>query len=262
MPEASNEPLVTLETTDSGVAIVTLRNPKVNALSHAVLTELRDHAVALRSDPPGAVIVTGGDRVFAAGADIAEFDGPDAAREAGTLFLEATAALEAIPRAVIAAVAGFALGGGLEIALACDFRMITDSARLGLPEVLLGILPGGGGTQRLPRLVGPSRAKDLILSGRQVRPDEALAMGLADRVVPADSLQTEALGWAESFARGAVLAQGFAKTAVNRGIEGTLDEGLAIEQDAFVDAFRTEDARIGIDSFLQHGPGKAEFTGR
>src|SRR5699024_5177525 len=141
MTENVTDPLVTLTTTDSGVAIITLDNPKVNALSRAVLTQLRDIAAELRDDPPGAVIVTGGERVFAAGADIAEFAGPEAARETGSLFLEAAAALEAIPRAVIAAVAGFALGGGLEVALACDFRMVTESARLGLPEILLGIIP-------------------------------------------------------------------------------------------------------------------------
>lgn len=259
MSEAS---LVELERTDSGVAIITLANPKVNALSRALLTQLKATAEQLVIDPPRAVVVTGGDRVFAAGADIAEFAGPDEARETGALFLEAAAALEAIPRAVIAAVAGFALGGGLEVALACDFRMATSSARLGLPEVLLGIIPGGGGTQRLPRLIGPSRAKDLIFSGRQVRADEALRIGLVDRVVEPDDLRSEALAWAESFASGAVLAQGFAKAAVDRGIETTLDGGLAIEQEVFEAVFRTEDASIGIASFLEHGPGKAEFQGR
>lgn len=255
-------PLVDLELLDSGVAVVTLQNPKVNALSSAVLTELRDIAVRLRDDPPGAVVLTGGDRVFAAGADITEFDGPERARETGGLFIETAAALESIPRAVIAAIAGFALGGGLEIALACDLRMASSSARLGLPEVLLGIIPGGGGTQRLPRLVGPSRAKDLILSGRQVRPDEALSIGLVDRVVEPEALQAEAIAWAEQFAAGAVLAQGFAKAAVDRGLETTLEDGLRIEQDVFQDVFRTEDARIGIASFMEHGPGRAKFTGR
>jgi len=255
-------PLVDLDLLDSGVAVVTLRNPKVNALSSAVLTELAAVARRLGDDPPGAVVLTGGDRVFAAGADITEFGGPEDARRIGALFVEAGNALAAIPRATIAAVAGFALGGGLEIALACDLRIATTSARLGLPEIQLGILPGGGGTQRLPRLIGTSRAKELILTGRHVRAEEALAIGLVNRVVEPEALRDEAVTWAEQLAAGAVVAQGLAKAAIDRGVEGTLDAGLALEQDAFEAVFRTDDARIGVASFLEHGPGKATFTGR
>src|SRR5204862_7537622 len=129
--------------------------------------------------------IWGGDRIFAAGADIAEFGGPDEAWTIGGGFHTALDAIAAIPRAVIAAITGYALGGGCELALACDFRVVADTAKLGQPEILLGIIPGGGGTQRLPRLVGAARAKDIILTGRQVPADEALTIGLVDRVVPA-----------------------------------------------------------------------------
>jgi enoyl-CoA hydratase len=259
---AAPAPLVGLERLDNGVAVVTLQNPKVNALASGVLGELHAVVESLAADLPGAVVLTGGDKVFAAGADITEFDSPEVARELGGLFVQVGSALAGLPRVTIAAIAGFALGGGLEVALACDFRMVTTNARLGLPEIQLGILPGGGGTQRLPRLIGPSRAKELILSGRHVRADEALSIGLADRVVDPESLRTAAVEWAETFATGALVAQGLAKGAVDRGLQVDLDTGLAIEQDAFVEVFRSDDARIGIASFLEHGPGKAAFTGR
>ena len=258
----TTQPLVTIERRDDGVAVVTLENPKVNALSSEVLRQLRAAAESLTEQPPGAVVITGGERVFAAGADITEFAGPDEARIIGGLFLDALNAVAAIPRATIAAVAGFALGGGCELALACDFRLATPKTRFGQPEILLGIIPGGGGTQRLARLVGPARAKDLIFSGRQVRADEALAMGLADRVVEADALHAEALAWAAELASGAVAAQALAKAAIDRGLDGPLAAGLDLEQQLFVEVFRTDDARIGVQSFQEHGPGHATFTGR
>lgn len=253
---------VTLERREDGVAVVTLRNPKVNALASHVLEALRDVATTLSADPPGAVVITGGDRVFAAGADITEFGGPEEARHIGRLFLEALGAVAAIPRVTIAAIAGFALGGGCELALACDLRIASRSARLGQPEVLLGVIPGGGGTQRLARLVGPSRAKDLILSGRQVTAEEALAIGLVDRLTEPDALTADALAWAAEFARGAVVAQGLAKAAIDDGLDVSLAAGLEIEQERFVEVFASDDARLGIASFLEHGPGKATFTGR
>lgn len=254
--------LVELERGADGVAVITLRNGKVNSLSKAVLTQLLAVAEQLTIDPPGAVIVTGSDRIFAAGADISEFAGPDEARQIGTLFVAALNAVAAIPRMVIAAVAGPALGGGCELALACDMRVAGDSARFGQPEILLGIIPGGGGTQRLPRLVGPARAKDMILTGRQVAADEALSIGLVDEVVPRDSLMTRARELAAELARGPVLAHALAKAAIDDGLQVTLAEGLALEQAAFVEVFGTEDARVGVASFLEHGPGKAAFTGR
>ena len=254
--------LVHTELRDDGVAVLRLDNPKVNALSGALLGELEEAAVALTKDPPGAVVVTGGDRIFAAGADISEFGGPDEARQIGGRFLRALDALAAIPRCVIAAIGGFALGGGCELALACDLRIASERAKLGQPEILLGIIPGGGGTQRLARLVGPSRAKDLILTGRQVGADEALRIGLVDEVVAPDELHDRALALAAELAKGAVVAQGLAKRAIDRGLDRSLAEGLALEQELFAEVFTTEDSRIGVASFLESGPGAAEFRGR
>ena len=255
-------PLVSVERREDSVALLTLENPKVNALSRALLGQLLGHAHALHEDPPGAVVVTGSDRIFAAGAEISEFGGPQEAASYGAEFREAFDALASIPRATIAAIRGYALGGGLELALAADLRIAAEGARLGQPEILLGIIPGGGGTQRLARLVGPARAKDLIFSGRHVPADEALAIGLLDRVVPADSVLDSALGWAAELAGGAVVAQGLAKQAIDEGLDVALEVGLQIEQDRFVDSFRTEDSQVGIASFLTKGPGKAVFTGR
>jgi enoyl-CoA hydratase len=253
--------LIQLERRDDGVAVITLDNPKVNSLSTFMLRRLRSTIAELQDDLPGAVVITGGDRIFAAGADIAEFNGPDEAYEIGLQFREAFDAVAALPRVTLAAVAGFALGGGCELALACDMRIAADNARFGQPEVLLGIVPGGGGTQRLARLVGPAKAKDLILSGRQVRADEALSMGLVDEVVPAGDLMARALEKAASFARGAVAAHALAKRAIDDGLNGSLEAGLDLEQQVFVEVFHTRDSRIGIDSFREHGPGQANFTG-
>ncbi len=259
---STDTPLVHVDRRDDGVALVTLDNPKVNALSRELLRQLEAAAGGLAADPPGAVVVTGGDRIFAAGADIAEFGGPEEARVVGGGFQRALDAVAAIPRCVIAAISGFALGGGCELALACDLRIASERAKLGQPEILLGIIPGGGGTQRLARLVGPAKAKDLVLTGRQVAADEALRIGLVDEVVPPDELHPRALALAAELARGAVVAQEFAKRAIDRGLEGPLDAGLALEQDLFADVFATEDAGIGVASFLEHGPGKATFVGR
>ncbi len=250
-----------LDRRDDGVAVVTLDNPKVNSLSTYVLRELARVVDELRQDLPGAVVFTGGPRIFAAGAEISEFGGPDEAYEIGSEFRRTFDAIAELPRVTVAAVAGYALGGGCELALACDFRIAADNAKFGQPEILLGIIPGGGGTQRLARLVGPARAKDLILSGRQVRADEALAMNLVDAVVAADEVETRALARAAEFATGAVAAQGLAKRAIDEGLDGSLEEGLALEQQLFVEVFHTRDSRIGVESFLANGPGKAQFTG-
>ena len=258
----STETFITVDRRDDGVALVRLDRPKMNALSAALLQELAVAADALTENPPGAVVVWGGDRIFAAGADISEFGGPAEARTIGGRFREALDAVAAIPRATIAAVNGYALGGGCELALACDLRVVADTAKFGQPEILLGIIPGGGGTQRLARLVGASRAKDIILTGRQVDADEALRIGLADRVVPSDQVLTAALELAASLASGAVVAQGLAKRAIDAGLEGALADGLGLEQDLFADVFKTDDAGIGVKSFLEQGPGKAKFTGR
>lgn len=250
-----------------GVAVLTLRHGKVNALSTAVLAELRDAARGLVEDPPGAVIVTGGAEIFAAGADITEFDGSEEARRIAGMFREALDAVTSIPRMVIAAVNGVALGGGCELALACDMRVASTRSRFGLPEIQLGIIPGGGGTQRLARLVGPAKAKDLICSGRQVRAPEALEMGLVDELVEPDEEEQDtvlrrARELATDFAGGALAAQAFAKRAIDQGLDGDLATGLDLEAELFASVFDTEDAGIGVASFLQHGPGKATFTGR
>jgi enoyl-CoA hydratase len=267
----ADEPLVHVERRGDGVAVLRLDNPKVNALSTALLRELAVAAEGLRDDPPGAVVVTGGDRIFAAGAEISEFLSAEAPEEVvsraeaehiGQHFLWALNAVAEIPRATIAAISGFALGGGCELALACDFRIASEKAKLGQPEILLGIIPGGGGTQRLARLIGPARAKDLIFTGRQVRADEALAMGLVDEVVPHEEVLERALAKAGELARGAVVAQGLAKRAIDRGLDITLNGGLDLEQQLFAEVFGTDDASVGVKTFLEKGPGQAEFSGR
>jgi enoyl-CoA hydratase len=253
--------VVQVERRDDGVAVVRLDNPKVNSLSTYMLRRLGRAFAELRADPPGAVVVTGGDRIFAAGAEISEFGGPDEAYEIGLVFRDTFDAVAELPRVTIAAISGYALGGGCELALACDFRVASESAKLGQPEILLGITPGGGATQRLTRLVGPARAKDLILTGRQVRAEEALAMGLVDEVVPPERVLERALERAAEFARGPVVAQGLAKQAIDEGLDGSLEAGLEAEQRAFVEVFHSRDSQIGVESFLEHGPGKANFTG-
>jgi enoyl-CoA hydratase len=257
-----SDELVLLERRDDGVAVVTLNNPKVNALSQEVLAALADVVEQLGVDPPGAVVITGGERIFAAGADISQFGGSAEARVITEGFHAALDAVAAIPRFVIAAVSGYALGGGCELALACDYRIAAERAVFGQPEILLGIIPGGGGTQRLSRAVGASRAKELMITGRQVRADEALRIGLADEVVPNDELHDRAIALAAEVARGALVAQALTKRAVDEGLSMSLEAGLLLERDLFEDVFSSDDSQIGVRSFLAHGPGKAEFTGR
>ena len=254
--------LIEVERPADGVAYVRLRNGKVNSLSSAVLRRLREIAEELTAEPPGAVVVTGSERIFAAGADIAEFAGPDEAREIGRLFVDALGAVAAIPRVVIAAVSGPALGGGCELALACDLRIASSTAKFGQPEILLGIIPGGGGTQRLARLIGPSRAKDLVLSGRAINAEEAHRIGLVDEVVDADAFAARVHELAARYAAGPLQAHAIAKRVIDAGLDTTLAAGLELEQDGFAEVFATDDARIGVASFLENGPGKAEFTGR
>jgi enoyl-CoA hydratase len=253
---------ISVEQTDDGVAVVRLDRPKMNALSVQLLDELYAAARDLADDPPGAVVFWGGERIFAAGAEISEFGGSEEAAMIGGKFRAALDAVAAIPRATIAAITGYALGGGCELALACDFRVCADNAKLGQPEILLGIIPGGGGTQRLPRLIGPAKAKDIIFTGRQVAADEALRIGLVDTVVPAGDVLATALDYAARLARGAVMAHALAKDAIDRGLEREIGIGLTIEQENFVDVFRTADAKTGVASFLANGPGKAVFEGR
>ncbi|HET9690013.1 MAG TPA: enoyl-CoA hydratase/isomerase family protein [Acidimicrobiales bacterium] len=254
--------LVHLQRRPDNVALVTLDRPKANALSIELLAQLEAVADALAADLPGAVVVTGGPKIFAAGADISGFGGPDEAAAYGAQFRRSFDKLAALPRAVVAAVAGYALGGGCELALACDLRVASQTATFGQPEILLGIIPGAGGTQRLTRLVGPGRAKELVLTGRQVKADEALAIGLVERVVPAGGELDAALELAATLAAGPLVAHGHAKAAIDGGLDGPLAAGLDLEAERFVEVFRTDDAANGVRSFLEKGPGKATFRGR
>ncbi len=255
---------VRLEVTD-GVGTIRLDRPKMNAISLQVQAELRDAAVeATERDDVRAVVVWGGERVFAAGNDVkemAELSHADMVRLAAGL-QSAVTAVARIPKPVVAAVNGYALGGGCELALAADYRIAADDATLGQPETLLGIIPGAGGTQRLARLVGPSRAKDLIFTGRFVKADEALAIGLVDRLVPAADVRDAAAAWAGGFRSAAALALRAAKESVDRGLDTDLESGLEIEREQFVALFATEDRTRGMTSFVENGPGKATFVGR
>ena len=255
--------LVLTEHLDGGVALLRLNRPPMNPLSVALLGDLRDAALELAADASvKAVVVAGSEKALAAGADISELRDQAGARASADAFRAAFDAVASIPRPVIAAIRGYALGGGFELALACDLRVAAENTRVGQPEILLGVLPGAGGTQRLARLVGPARTKELVWSGRQVRADEALALGLLDRVVPSDEVEENASHWAAHLGAGAVVAIGLAKRVIDDGLGRPLAEGLDMEADAFVEAFGTEDARVGVESFLEHGAGKANFSGR
>ncbi len=255
---------VRLEVTD-GVGTIRLDRPKMNAISLAVQAGLREAAAeATARDDVKAVVIWGGERIFAAGNDVtemAEFDYTDMVDAAGPI-QQAVNDIARIPKPVVAAVNGYALGGGCELALAADIRIAADNAVFGQPEVLLGIIPGAGGTQRLSRLVGPSKAKDLIFTGRFVKADEALQIGLVDKIVPADQVYAEAVAWAAQFANAATYAVRAAKEAIDRGLESDLETGLAIERHQFASVFATRDRSIGMKSFVESGPGKAQFEGR
>jgi len=250
---------------EAGVGTIRLERPPMNALSRQVQEEIREAALeaAARVDVR-AVVVYGGPKVFAAGADIkemAEMSYQDMLVASGPLQSAFTAVAQ-IPKPVVAAVTGYALGGGCELALCCDLRVIGDNAKMGQPEILLGIIPGAGGTQRLPRLIGPSRAKELIFTGRFVGAEEALRIGLADRVVAPDDVYTEALALAQQLAAGPQLALRAAKLAIDAGLGSDLDTGLELERLNFAGLFATDDRTVGMVSFIESGPGKAQFTGR
>jgi len=254
---------VRLEIEDN-IGTIRLDRPPVNALNHQLTTELADVArSAAASGEVRAVIIYGGEKCFAGGADIsemAEADYPAMAIRSGQL--QATMNLIAgIGKPVVAAITGYALGGGLELALAADFRVAGEGARLGQPEILLGVIPGAGGTQRLPRLVGPAKAKDLVFSGRMVKAAEAHAIGLVDLVAPDDGVYAAARDLVQRYATGAALALQAAKQAIDHGLDVDLATGLEIERVQFAALFNTEDQRAGMQSFLQNGPGKATFTG-
>ena len=255
---------VRLEVAD-GVATLRVDRPPLNALDGAVQEGIRAAAAeASERDDVRAVVLYGGERAFAAGADIKEMAAMShadmVARAAG--LSSALTAVARVPKPVVAAVTGYALGGGCELALCADLRFAAEDAVLGQPEVLLGLVPGAGGTQRLARLVGPSTAKDLVFTGRRVTAGEALSIGLVDRVVPAGELYDAALAWAGQFREGPALALRAAKECIDRGLEVDLDTGLAMESQQFAALFATEDRTTGMRSFLEHGPGRARFAGR
>lgn len=250
---------------DNSIATIRLQRPPVNALNRQMQEEIKEAALECsRRDDIKSVIVYGGEKAFAAGADITEMEGlthGDMVRESHGL-QSCFSALARIPKPTVAAVTGYALGGGCELALCADFRFAADNAVLGQPEILLGIIPGAGGTQRLPRLVGPARAKELIYTGRRIKADEALAWGLVDKVVPADQVYSEAKGFCSQFSHAASLALRSAKESIDRGIEVDVETGLEIERQHFASLFATEDRALGMESFRTNGPGKAQFKGR
>jgi enoyl-CoA hydratase/carnithine racemase len=250
---------------DAGVATIRLDRPKMNALDAQMQEEIRQAAVeAGQRDDVRAVVLYGGERVFAAGADIKEM----AAMSYTDMVVHSQrlqdcfSAVAGIPKPTVAAITGYALGGGCELTLCADVRIAADDAKLGQPEILLGIIPGAGGTQRLTRLVGPAKAKDLIFTGRFVEADEALRIGLVDRCVPAGSVYETALTWARQFAQGPAFALRAAKQAIDAGLEVDLATGLEIERVQFAALFATADRTTGMESFVASGPGKARFEGR
>jgi enoyl-CoA hydratase/carnithine racemase len=255
---------VTLEV-DGGVGTIRLDRPPMNALNAQVQEEIRTAATeASRRPDVRAVVVYGGPKVFAAGADIKEMATMSyvdmVERSAG--LSSAFSSVARIPKPVVAAVTGYALGGGCELALCADRRVAADNAKLGQPEILLGVIPGAGGTQRLARLVGPAKAKDLCFTGRFVDAEEALRIGLVDEVVPAGDVYDAAHRWAAQFVEGPAYALRAAKEAIDHGLSVDLESGLAIEAQKFAALFATEDRGVGMRSFLENGPGKARFTGR
>jgi enoyl-CoA hydratase/carnithine racemase len=251
--------------TDAAVATIRLARPPMNALNAEVQDEIEAAAEQVASDDGiRAAVIYGGEKVFAAGADIKEMADAGYGRMAvDTRRLQAAfTAVARIPKPVVAAITGYALGGGLELALCADFRVAGESAKVGQPEILLGVIPGAGGTQRLPRLIGPARAKDIIFTGRFVGAEEAHAIGLVDRVVPDAEVYDAALALVKRYASGPALALRAAKQAIDDGLGVDLATGLEIERLNFAGLFATEDQRTGMRSFIENGPGKATFAGR
>ena len=249
-------------TVEGPVALVRVDRPPVNALTEDAALELR-HAFESCADSAIRSVVVTGQPHFAAGADItgfqATFDSGAEERSAWTL-QDAIACLESLEKPTIAAVHGYALGGGLELAMGADFRYLAEDARVGQPEILLGLIPGAGGTQRLTRIVGYQRAKEMIFSGRQLDAEEALAIGLADKVFPGNDLLDRAMEAAQEWATAPTRAIAAAKKALNLGSGLPVDEGLLVEREAFNESFKTEDAREGVAAFI--AKRQAEFKGR
>ena len=253
MNDGRPEETVRLELID-GIGVLRLDRPKLNALDAAMQVRIGSLAqeAGSRSDV-AAVVLTGGDQVFAAGADILEMAAMGYAEMVGhaAVLQDAFRAVAAIPKPVVAAVNGYALGGGCELALCADVRIAADDATFGQPEIKLGVIPGAGGTQRLARLVGPARAKELIFTGRRVAATEALQIGLVDQVVPAAEVFATALAWARQFVGGPALALRAAKDCVDSGLEIDLDSGLRLESAQFAGLFATDDRLSGMEAFVR-----------
>lgn len=250
---------------ESGIATLKLNRPPVNALNFQLQAEIARASEELGNDiGVAAVVLYGGEKAFAAGADIKEMEQLSheemLARSAG--LKSAFDAVARIPKPVIAAITGYALGGGLELAMCADVRLASESVKVGQPEILLGIIPGAGGTQRLTRLVGPSIAKELVFTGKVISATEAYQLGIINKVVADGEVYAKACEWARQFVGGPAVALATAKAAIDQGLDVSLDEGLEIERQGFVKLFATEDRAIGMASFLEHGPGKAKFVGR
>jgi enoyl-CoA hydratase/carnithine racemase len=250
---------------DGAVAVIRLDRPPVNAINSQMSADLLQAAAAVVDNPAvRAVLLYGGPKVFAGGGDIAEMAELHPGEVSALLgsLGDALNAIARLPVPVIAAVTGYALGGGLELALAADLRVVADTAVLGFPEILLGVIPGAGGTQRLPRLIGAGRAKEMIFTGRRIGGSEAVEIGLATHAVPAASVYDEAMTLARALAAGPTAALAAAKRAIDDGMDGSLEAGLHLEGERFAELFATEDQTIGMTSFLRNGPGKAVFVGR
>lgn len=258
----SGSEFVRLEVAD-GVGVLRVDRPKMNPLDLSIQLAIgRCAREAAGRQDIAALVVTGGDKVFAAGADIKEMQALGATDMLAQIdgMHDAFEQLARLPKPTIAAINGYALGGGLELALVCDVRFAAEDAKLGLPEITLGVVPGLGGTQRLTRLVGSGRAKELIFTGRMVEAAEAERFGLVERVLPADQVQSAALDWARQFVGGPAVALRAAKALVDRGGEVDLVTGLQLEKTWFSALFGTDDRRIGMDAFVNKQ--KPRFTGR
>jgi enoyl-CoA hydratase len=247
---------------DHRVGIITLNRPHaLNALNSLVMDEVTSAATELDNDPGiGAIIITGSAKAFAAGADIKEMSELTFADAFGADFFAPWGKLAAVRTPTIAAVAGYALGGGCELAMMCDLLIAADTAKFGQPEIKLGVLPGMGGSQRLTRAIGKAKAMDLILTGRTIGADEAERSGLVSRVVPADDLISETMAVATAISQMSRSAARMAKEAVNRAFESTLSEGLLYERRLFHSAFATDDQSEGMAAFIEKRTPK--FTHR
>ena len=255
-------PTSILTETRGAVGLITLNRPQaLNALNRQLLSELTDALAAFDAQQAiGAMVITGSERTFAAGADIKEMAEASLAEMLNNGFIELFDRLRRIKKPVIAAVRGLALGGGCELALSCDMIVASDTAKFGQPEINLGVIPGAGGTQRLARAVGKALAMEMVLNNRSLSADEALRVGLVNRVVPAEQTVESAVALATEIAARAPLAVRLAKEAVNQAFEGSLSEGLAAERRLFYMLFATDDKKEGMGAFLEKR--KAEWKGK